>query len=392
MRPIKILHLIPTLSSGGAERQLANLIGNTSKEEINHVVCVIGNADFFAPYIREAGYTVIGLEEFSKHPFLKATLKFRKIINREKPDIIHSWLYDANVIARLSSLLGKKIPLITSLQLPDYEPEAIRSANWNPYKVVGLKLIDKVTALITKPDFVSCSNFVKDSYQTYFGIGKNKSHVIYNSVEPKLLISNNSSRTLRQELNLPKDAFVYINVGRLDPQKNHRNLLVAFKQLSGEIPNICLLLVGVGGLESELEELAEKLEISDKVYFLGRRNDVNTLLEMSDVFVFPSYFEGLPVALIEAMFKSLPCIASRIKVFEEVIENNRSGLLIDPDSPTELKDAMLELYKSEKLRKKLGENAFKRITETFTIAVTGKQWKELYKEINRSSISTSLDF
>ena len=386
MPPIKVLHLIPTLSSGGAERQLVNLIHNTSREIINHVVCVIGEADFFAPNIREANYKVVEMGIFAKHPFFRAALKFRQVVREEKPDIIHTWLYDANISARLASILSDKIPIVTSLQLADYEPEAGRIGNYNPHKVRALRAIDKFTSIVTKPYFVPCSYFVKNSYQRLYGTNEMKTQVIYNSVDPDLLaVSANDVQKIRENLGLSSDAFIYLNVGRLDPQKNHKVLFESFRQVSAEIPNAFLLLVGVGSLEKELKNLAENLEIDKKIVFLGRRKDVNALLELADVFVFPSFHEGLPVALVEAMFKSLPCIASRIEVFEEVISDGKMGWLIDPTSADELKDAMIELYKNADLRKTLGENAFQQAQTKFNAATSAGQWEKFYQKVKSES-------
>lgn len=386
MQPVKVLHLIPTLSSGGAERQLANVVRGTSRDAVNHVVCVIGDADFFAPYIREAGYKVIELGIFAKHPFFKAASKLRKIIAEEKPDIIHARLYDASISSRLAQLLGGNIPMITSLELADYEPEIIKIGNWNPRKNRVLKIIDKISALLTKPYFVPCSNFVKNSYQRHYGLDAGKTQVIYNAVDPEVLsASEEDLRKIRQELRLPDDAFIYLNVGRLDPQKNHKVLFEAFRQTLAEIPGAFLLLAGVGHLEKELKNLAENLEISEKVFFLGRRSDVGALLELADVFAFPSLFEGHPVALVEAMFKSLPCIASRIKVFEEVLTEDKTGLLVNPNSAVELKDAMIKLYKNKELRKSLGENAFREAKAKYDISVTARQWENFYQKVKAAA-------
>ncbi len=380
--PIKILHLIPTLSSGGAERQLVNLVGSTRAEKINHVVCVIGEADFFAPSIRQSGGKVIELNISAKRPFFQAAQKFRQIIREEKPDIIHSWLYDANVAARLANLLNSKTPIITSLQLADYEPEAARIGNWNPHKVRVLKAIDKFATILTKPYFAACSEFVKKSYQKHYGIDETRTEVIYNSVNADFLASSeNDLKKLREEFGFSSDTFVFLNVGRLDAQKNHRLIFEAFRQVSAELPNAVLLLAGIGGLENELKKAVKDLQIDGKVYFLGRRNDVGALLEFADVFVFPSFFEGLPVALVEAMFKSLPCIASRIEVFEEVITNDENGLLIDPNSPDELKEAMIKLYRRTDLRKMLGENAFQTANTKFNSTETARQWEDFYKKV-----------
>ncbi len=222
LQPIKVLHLIPTLSSGGAERQLVNLVHNTSREIINHVVCVIGEADFFAPNIREANYKVVELGIFAKYPFLRAASKFRQIIREEKPDIIHTWLYDANISARLAAVLNGKIPIVTSLQSADYEPEAGRVGNYNPHKVRALRAIDKFTSIVTKPFFVPCSYFVKKSYQRFYGTNERKTQVIYNSVDPKLLtFSATDIQKIREDLGLSSDAFIYLYIGRSEWQKRH---------------------------------------------------------------------------------------------------------------------------------------------------------------------------
>lgn len=386
LQPIKILHLVPTLSSGGAERQLANVVRGTSLETISHVVCVIGEPYFFSKDIRDAGFKVIELNISGKRPFLKAARKFRRIIAEEKPDIIHSWLYDANVSARLANLLNGKTPIITSLQLADYEPEVARIGNYNPRKVQALKYIDKFTALVAKPFFVPCSEFVKNSYARRYGLDESKTEVIYNAVDPSgLPASEEDLKKIRAELRLPPDAFVYLNVGRLDPQKNHKILFEAFRDVSAEIPNAFLLLAGIGPLENELKNLAGSLKIAEKIIFLGRRNDVGALLELADVFTFPSFFEGLPVALIEAMFKRLPCVASRIEVFEEVITDRETGLLVNPNSAAELKDAMIELHKNVGLRKSLGENAFREAKAKYDIAVTARQWEKFYQKVKAAA-------
>lgn len=383
---VKVLHLIPTLLGGGAERQLTNLVCGSSREIIHHVVCVIGEAEFFSGKLRDAGFKVIQLDIFAKRPFFQAARKFREVIGQEKPDIIHSWLYDANVSARLAILLNGKVPLVTSLQLADYEPETARIGNYAPYKVKGLKAIDKVTALLTKPYFAPCSEFVKNSYNRNYGLDEARTRVIYNAVDPdSLFATDGEAEAVRTELALPEDAFIYLNVGRLDPQKNHTLILRAFAKALEKVPEAYLLLAGVGALEESLKKQAVDLGIAHRTMFLGRRKDVGALLEMADVFVFPSFFEGLPVALIEAMFKSLPCIASRVEVFEEVIDDGVNGLLVGPESVEELEAAMIGLYQDGALREKLGENAAREARSKYTIAATAGQWEAFYHKIKGSS-------
>jgi glycosyltransferase involved in cell wall biosynthesis len=378
-KPIHVLHLIPSLSSGGAERQLVNLVQSTSANKLSHTVCVIGGADFFGPQLVNAGFEVIDLGIFSKHPFFRTALQLRSIIKERRPDIVHTWLYDANIAGRMGNFVAGRLPTVTSLQLPDYDPEAIRSAGWNPLKSKCLKYLDRFTASFTKPYFVACSEFVHRSYITDYGIDENRIQVIYNSVKPDLLaVSPDEIKRLKNELALPPDAFIYLNVARLDPQKNHGVLFQAFKLLLPSVPNAYLLLAGVGGMDHELRKLAADLELSGRILFLGQRKDVAALMELADVFVFPSFFEGLPVALIEAMFKSLPCIVSRIAPCEEVVSNQKNGLVVDPHSVELWSAAMLELYENEALRGVLGSHALETVKETFGTEITARQWETAY--------------
>lgn len=369
--------------SGGAERQLVNLVRSTSDDVVTHVVCVIDDPSFFQADVLSAGYPVISFGINKKRPFFEAASRFRRVIADERPDVIHSWLYDANIAARMAVFPSRRMPIITSLQLADYEPEAARIGNWNPYKIFGLRMIDRVTSWFARPHFVACSEFVLRSYEKHFGFGGSDASVIFNSVDPAALSTpGKRPEELRSQLGLPTDAFVYLNVGRLDPQKNHRSLFEAFAHVLTEVRDAYLLLAGAGQMDAGLKTLATELGIGSRVLFLGRRDDIGTLLELADVFVFPSLFEGLPVALVEAMFFSLPCIASEIPVFREVIEDGVNGLLVDPHSPSELGHAMIKLSNDPGLRTSLGERAFELVNKRFHTVQTAPRWEDLYRQMS----------
>lgn len=381
MIPVRVLHLIPTLASGGAERQLLNLVSTSSNDVIEHVVVMIGGDSFFASDFAKIGCRVLDLGIHGKHPFISAALQFRRVIKNERPNVINSWLYDANVSARLAGL-GLGIPIVTSLQSADYDPSARDAGNWNPHKVRGLRWIDKITYELAKPYFVACSKFVKASYSCNYGIHEDKTVVIYNAVNSDSLKAGvDEVMALREELDLPADAFVFLNVGRLDRPKNHKIAIDAFSKIAGEIPQSFFLIAGNGPLESQLGEHVRSLKLDKRIRLLGRRSDIGALLRLANVFVFPSLLEGLPVALAEAMFAGLPCVASRIEVFEEIVTDGLTGLLVDPSSQEELMASMLRLYNDTEFRQALGENAQRFARLTFNAFETAKQWEGLYTRL-----------
>ena len=196
---------------------------------------------------------------------------------------------------------------------------------------------------------------------------------------------------MRQALGIPEDAFIYLNVGRLDPQKGQSFLLEAFKDVISEVPNSYLVIIGSGSLEAALKAQAESLNVSDRVRFLFNKKNIGAHLEMADVFVFPSLFEGLPLALLEAMTKGLPCIVSSIQPHLEVVNDKVSGLIISPECKEALAGAMVELYQQPALREQLGRKAAEKMESAFFSEVLKSKWEELYSGItsvknnNRSS-------
>lgn len=378
-----ILHLIPTLASGGAERQLVNVVGNTSPDEFDHLVCTLNEPSFYAPLIRNSGYEIRALGTTGKHPWMSGAAKFISVIREYQPDLINTWLYDANITGRIAKLRGNfKIPIVVSLQSTDYEPETISAGKWSPQKVKVLKLIDKTTINLTKPYFVACSRFVQDSFVRRLEINKSKIRVLYNFVNPdSLKCEDDAPQNIRQELNIPLDAFVYLNLGRLSPEKNQARLLEAFAQILPSVPKAFLVIVGAGALENDLKNLANSLQIEHRVRFAGRREDVGACLEMADVFVFPSLFEGLPLSLIEAMFKRLPCVAGDIEVMREVITDESKGLLVNPYKSEEIAQAMIRLCEDAELRRRIGENGWREAEQNFNAKKAVVGWESFYRQI-----------
>lgn len=141
-------------------------------------------------------------------------------------------------------------------------------------------------------------------------VGSKKYQTIYNGIEVEKYLYNEQIRNEYREKMQLGGKFVIGNIGRFSYQKNHEFLIKVFSEFLKKNRNAMLVLVGSGELESKLKKQVLKLRISDKVLFLGTRNDVPALLSMFDIFVMPSRFEGLPVTLVEAQMSSLPCVVS----------------------------------------------------------------------------------
>ena len=382
----RVLHVITTLGRGGAERQLVNLVRNTDRTEFEHLVCYLSPPADFAAELEQDGREVICLNLPRRRPWLFATTRLISLLRARRPDLIQTWLFDADMSARLSTFIGPRIPIINTLHVTAYDPHTIRAAHWPPHKVAVLRRVDKWTARRARPLFVACSEAVKRSAVRHLGVPPGDIRVIYNSIDQTTLhCAPDEPHRLRQAAEIPADAFVFMNVGRLAPQKGQPVLLRAFRQVVAALPDAYLVFVGEGAQAELLAALARELDVSDRVRFLGRRTDVGACLEMADAFVFPSFFEGLPLAPIEAMLKGLPCIVARIDPVLELFADGETGMLVAPGSVVELAAAMMRLYREPELRRRLGARARAKATERFDSGRGLHAWERLYRELRSRS-------
>lgn len=177
----------------------------------------------------------------------------------------------------------------------------------------------------------------------------------------------------RRELGVPEDAFVMLSVGDLIPRKNHIVALRAFAQAN--IPNSYYLLCGNGELKEMLQEESRKLNVADRVIFLGFRSDVREILHAVDLFCFPSLQEGLPVALMEAMAAGVPCIASRIRGNVDLLENRDALFTVDNIEEIQqcIKQFSFRASNQEKNNKSIAKYSAEKVTD---------KMREVYNAMN----------
>ena len=157
----------------------------------------------------------------------------------------------------------------------------------------------------------------------------------------------------RKEIGVPENAFVILSVGELNKNKNHRIVVQAVSEISDS--NIHCVIVGQGKLNDYLNRLAADLNVSDRVHFIGYRNDMAELYKMSDLFCFPSVREGLPVALMEAMACGLPVVCSKIRGNTDLIEDGAGGYLVGSNDLSALTEAIVKIYKDPSAAVKMGQ-------------------------------------
>lgn len=294
---IRILHVVNDMHRAGLETMLMNYYRNIDKNQIQF--------DFLThrPYKSDYDDEIIGLGgKVYYAPRLypqnyPAYFKYMKQFFREHPEykIIHSHI---DAMSYLPLLAARKAGVPVRIA-HSHNTSMDKDFKW-PMKMLFKNLLPGVAT-----DFYACG---KQAGEFLFP-GKQFIY-IPNAIDTSKFLFNKELRVKkRSELQL-HGKFVVGHVGRLSKQKNHRFLIEIFSKLIDKEPNSVLLLIGVGEKEKEIKNQVQKLRLNEKVFFLGNRSDVNELYQAMDVFVMPSYYEGIPVVGVEAQFSELPCIFS----------------------------------------------------------------------------------
>lgn len=325
MKRIKVLYIIESLSQGGAERRLINDLKFMDRHKVESAVCVLSGNVFLEKEIVNLGVAVYRMS-LKKLADYRGIFRLMKLIKTVRPDIVHTQLFWSDILGRIAAKLTGVPVVISTIQSSAYEPG-------NSYLFSRKrKLLDSLTGKLFNNKYIAVSKFVKKSIIRRLGIKENKISVIYNCLDFSDFYTpgQGTLQELKNGLGLSGNDFILAVVGRLNPPKGHRFIFEALSILKPRFPNLKLLIIGDGPSRQELAEYAGKLGIEKEIIFLGVRDDVKNLLAISDIFVFPTLSEGMPLSLLEAMAMRKPCIASAIEPIKEVIEDKNTGYLFPP--------------------------------------------------------------
>jgi glycosyltransferase involved in cell wall biosynthesis len=352
---MKIIQLINALTYGGAQILLFDLAKQLEKE--NHQVLILAFRDGpVGEKLRLHGFKTIILGE--KFLDIPAFFKLNRIINSFKPDIIHSHLFRATFWARLIRLLNPRIKLVTSIH--GCETEVFH-------------LFEKLTQNLSHK-LVFPSHFMQSWYFK----------TIARTINAKVIYPGaRSVPPARKTINSDP---VIGTLSRLHPIKGLDSLLKACAILKNKNINFRLLIGGDGVQKQELKEAAQKLGLTDICRFFGSITDSKEFLAKLDIFVAPSRREAFGINVCEAMAQQLPVIASSVGGLPEIIQNNKNGVLIEPDNVKQLAEAISELISNPEKRKEIGLNARQRILTSFNRQQAMAKQLKIYNDFLQSKL------
>jgi len=333
---MKILFYINAIHHGGAERVMVNL-ANMFGENRYEVILVTSFYDK-EEYLLNSKVKRLSLEDDNlQQSCIKRNItrvcRLRKICKNEHPDILVSFMAEANFRAILASLfLGIKT-LISIRNDPDKE-----------YPNILYRLMAK----FLYPLASGCVFQTEDAKKWFSTRIQRKSKIILNQVDEKFYKINYDG--IRKSI---------VTVGRLEHQKNHNLLIEAFAKISNEFPTVNLEIYGDGSLKKILMNLTTSLGIENRVVFMGSSMDINEKIKDAKLFVLSSDYEGLPNAVMEAMALGLPVISTNCPCGGPtlLINNNVNGILVDVGNKSELAEAMRRILSNEDFAKHISDNA-----------------------------------
>lgn len=369
---MRITFVIPSLSSGGAERVLILLAQAFINKayQVNVVTLSTANNDFYTLPVG-TNRLALGILGNSANPLnaivnnLSRLSKLRKAICSTKPDVVISFVTETNILT-IISLLQTGIPVIATEHC---------DPNLMSYGRIWEKLRRFSYPYATK--IVSVSKGVDNGFDW---LSTTKRAIIYN---PFLTIENNYN-----QIDLPIDADSdkkwMISMGRLTYQKGFDILLSAFAQVANNYPNWQLIILGKGEQRPELEKLVEHLSLTDQVILAGVIKNPFPILKKADLFVMASRFEGFPMSHGEAMACGCPIIATDCPSGpREIIRHDIDGILVPTEDVSALAQAMDSLMSNEKKRIRLASRATE-VTERFSLENVMDSWEKLFAEIDKN--------
>jgi glycosyltransferase involved in cell wall biosynthesis len=366
---VNVALLIETDGPGGAEQVVAHLAAELALAGATVTVLVPAGGE---GWIRERlrGSTVAIEEVPLAGPVsLKAIAAVTRVLRRHRIQLLHTHEFGQSFVGACAAQVARSAHLIT-MHGGRYYAE-----RWRRRFLLR-------TAVALSGAITAVSATLADDIEQTLRLRRGRVARIPNGARP----APGGSNGIRRALGIPPEAPLLLAVGNLYPVKGHRHLLAALAILGDRTARPHLAIAGRGIEEGALRAQAEAAALSDRVHLLGLRSDVGALLRSADLFVHPSLAEGLPLAVLEAMFAASPIIATSVGELPAVLEDGRAGVLVPPGDPAALAQAIRGLLTDRRRARELGARAASRVRREFGINRMVARYNRLYETITGRSL------
>jgi glycosyltransferase involved in cell wall biosynthesis len=360
---IKIAQLITGLNTGGAEMVVKDLALNIDKEKFEILVISILPIAQIGEDIKKSGAKVLSLNASFKYNPIIAWRLF-KILKKEKPDILNTHLFHADLMGRIIGKLSKIPKIISTFHSID----------------IGNKKREFLIKLIKKKSNqdIAVSKMVANEAIKRKITSNSKIKIIYNSIN-LIKFPYKNKQEIRKNLKLNQDINLFVSVGRLHKQKGYKYLIKAVKEIKKDS---LFIILGEGSERNFLEKEIKNKGLENKIILKGNVSNVNDYLQAADFFLMPSLWEGFSVSLLEAAATKKIIIATKVGGAPEIIENKTNGFLVEPANVEELVEKInYVLSLSDEDKEKIGQLARETVKGKFYLKKMIKEYEDLYLKI-----------
>ena len=358
--------MITGLGIGGAERQVLDLADRLSIRGHQIRIAYLTGPELLLPDNPEIKVLPIGISK-SPFGFVRGYFRLRRMILDFKPDVVHSHMVHANLLARTVRL---------TTRIPRLVCTAHNTNEGGRLRILAYRLTDSLADI-----FTNVSKEAVEAFEAYGAAPRGRMIAIYDSIDTqKFCQDEEKGRSVRERFTTGPDKII-LAIGRLMEQKDYPNLLRAFSIVANKTENVRLWIVGTGPLRNSLESMTENLGLSKSVTFLGIQpdKDIPDLMRAADVFVLSSAWEGFGMVVAEAMATEKVVVATNSGGVKEVVGD--CGLLVTPQNSEALAHALEKaLNMPPEQTKALGEKARQRIVENFCIDNAVERWLDIYSD------------
>ncbi|MFA7327973.1 MAG: glycosyltransferase [Candidatus Ratteibacteria bacterium] len=365
----KILFFTVDSRIGGTEKMVNSLAASLPKEEFSVSILTIKPEGPLHEMARASGISADTLGIRSRLNGFLAPVRLFRFLLKNRFDVIHTFLFQANNLGRVVGWMANVPVRIGSQRSTDYWRHPCHN------------LLDRIT-LPASRIVVSNSEAGRKMLMRRVGLASEKVMVIPNGVPPATVILKDRAR---ETLGFSNEAFLIGSAGNLRTPKGYQYLLPAFREVALKYPEAKLLIAGEGPLRMTLERFSRRLEISNKVFFLGFKKDLSVFYSGLDLFVMPSLWEGMPVALLEALSYGLPVVATAVSGIPEVVSDGCEGFLVAPANPQQITAGIMELLDNPRKRLEMGVRGRARIENEYSrekmVAAYANLYRAMVKEV-----------
>jgi glycosyltransferase involved in cell wall biosynthesis len=368
-RDPRVAHLIETDILGGAERMLVHLAGALGSHGWGNVAFLPGGREGWLTRQLEAAGVTVEHVRFGQPFSPRFARDLAQAFERHEITVAHSHEF---AMACYGAWAARRVGI----------PHLFTMHGGRDYaKRLRRRLALRLAAMLSQR-VVAVSDAVAERLASDLWLPRSRITTIVNGIPGEPLTRG----TLREELRLAPDARLIVSVGTMFPVKGHRYLVEALARLVARHSTAHVAIAGRSETETEaVRALAAALGVADRMHLLGPRDDVSNVLASADVFALPSLSEGLPLALLEAMFSALPIVASAVGEVPVVLDGGSAGILVPPGDVGALATALERLLADPADARALGQRAARRAAAEYGLERMVTGYTALYQAVQRRS-------